>query len=246
VTDGDPVPALREQYGRQVFRWILRVVRNYEDAEDVAQEVWVKVADGLPHLRNKEKIAPWLFQIARNSALDLLEKQKSRPQAAYGALPEDYGAELASPEQSQPEQELLRLDQRRQVWEALGYLSERDRTALSLREYHALSYREIGEALAISRGAAEVLVFRARQRFRQHYQRVENAAPSCGAVRIRIGAISGQHVSDDPQLREHFRQCSSCSELLQRISLGRRVFEPVPATSHQPAVSVNASAWRSA
>lgn len=72
-----------------------------------------------------------------------------------------------------PEEMTLSRDNQRKVWETLGALSERDRTALFMREYQGENYAAIAERLGISRNGAEVCVFRARERFRRLFLEVD-------------------------------------------------------------------------
>src|SRR5947208_2944378 len=76
--DNSAFASLVELHERRVYNLILGIVRTPEDAEDVAQEVWLKVAKAFPQLRDPQRFLPWLFRIARNTALDHVQARKTR------------------------------------------------------------------------------------------------------------------------------------------------------------------------
>src|SRR5439155_989792 len=86
------------------------------------------------------------FRIARNTALDHVQARKTRTFSVLSGG-DDQGFDVPDSEAAEPESHLLSRDERRKVWEALGALSERDRTALFLRELEGLSYSQIAALL---------------------------------------------------------------------------------------------------
>ncbi len=172
--DGDTFADLVQQYDRTVHNVIRAMVHNPQDVEDVSQEVWIKVANNLANLRDQSRFLPWLYRISRNCALNFLSTQKNRQQVA-NTDDEDQVEALASPVAEGPEAQAISVAERREVWAALAALSDADRTVLLLREFHELPYADIASQLHISRGNAEVRVFRARSRFRQQFTRREGA-----------------------------------------------------------------------
>ena len=172
--DGDTFAELVQRYDHTVHNVIRSMVHNPQDVEDVSQEVWIKVANNLANLRDQSRFLPWLYRISRNCALSFLSTQKNRQQVA-NTDEDDLVAELASPLADGPEAQAISVAERREVWAALAALSDADRTVLLLREFHELPYADIARELNISRGNAEVRVFRARSRFRQQFVRREGA-----------------------------------------------------------------------
>src|SRR5689334_11244922 len=73
---------LVQRHMNRVYSVVYRVVCNKEEAEDITQEVFVKVYNGLKKFDQKAAFSSWLYRIATNSALDALDKTKRRPQAA--------------------------------------------------------------------------------------------------------------------------------------------------------------------
>jgi RNA polymerase sigma-70 factor (ECF subfamily) len=157
---------LVEQYERIVFQVALRIVHNREDAEDICQEVWLKVARSLPNLRDRSRILPWLCRISHNCALSFVSAHRARLQALAYAPEDDVVAAVPGPTADEPEQQAMASAIIANLRAALMTLAERDRKVLILREFKGLPYAEIGEVLKISTGNAEVSVHRARARLR--------------------------------------------------------------------------------
>lgn len=162
------------RYDRTVHNIVRSLVHNPQDVEDVSQEVWIKVANNLANLRDQERLLPWLYRISRNCALSFLTTQKNRQQVA-NTDEDDIVDTLASPLTDGPEAQAISVVERREVWAALAELSPADRTVLLLREFRELPYADIARELNISRGNAEVRVFRARTRFRQLFVKREES-----------------------------------------------------------------------
>ena len=134
--------------------------------------------------------------------------------------------DVADPAEDGPERQIISLDERRKVWEALGALSDRDRTALVLRESQGLSNAEVAESLSLRWNAAEVLLFRARQRFRQQYIRSDERPLTCGVSPLHLSAfiddeLKGQACWD---LEAHLQCCSGCRDWLATMESGRKLF----------------------
>ena len=157
---------LVERYERVVYHVALRVVRNREDAEDVAQEVWLRVARSQTGLRDQSRLLPWLCRISHNCAVSLAISRRDRLQVPTSDTDEDPFSVISAPASEGPEQQVISIADQREVRTALMTLPERDRRMLILREFKGLPYAEIGKVLNISTGNAEVSVFRARARLR--------------------------------------------------------------------------------
>ena len=133
---------LVRQYRGRVLRTAFGIVGSTEEAEDVAQEVFVKVWNSLPQYRAQGTLASWLYRITVNAALDALRhKQDEVP------LDDWQGDSGESPEEA-----ALRNDRGERVRRALDSLPPGARSALILREYEQLSYKEIAEVLQIPIG----------------------------------------------------------------------------------------------
>jgi RNA polymerase sigma-70 factor (ECF subfamily) len=156
---------LVRKYRPRVVKLALRYTHNICDAEDAAQEAFVKAYRGLPHFRRECTFYTWLHRIAINSAKNVLMARDRDPMSGAVGLPDDSSStgyathqqELDTPE------ELTRVDDIRGMVNAtLEALPETYRTAIILREIDGLSYREIAATMAIPLGTVRSRVFRAR------------------------------------------------------------------------------------
>lgn len=165
---------LMERYGARLHTVVLSILSHPDDAQDVLQEFWVKVATRISQLRDPARLTPWLFAVARNTALDFMRSRQTDVQTTV--YPENADALDPASESSQPEMRLMHHEQRREVWGILGTLCERDRLVLLLRDFEGRSYGEIAEALQVSPSTAHVVLCRARQRFRDRFSRSQLSA----------------------------------------------------------------------
>jgi RNA polymerase sigma-70 factor (ECF subfamily) len=166
---------LVRKYRPRVVTLAMRYTHNICDAEDAAQETFVKAYRGLRYFRRECTFYTWLHRIAINSAKNVLLARDRDPVHSATYLPDDSGSaryatqhqELDTPE------ELTRIDDiRDRVNAALEALPEAHRTAILLREIDGLSYREIAATMAIPLGTVRSSVFRARDAIDHELQQV--------------------------------------------------------------------------
>ena len=168
VLDGD-VNAFEDlvaAYEKNVYNLALRMTGNAQDAEDMAQEAFIKAYNSLPSFRGDSKFSVWLYRIVSNVCLDFLRKQNRRPASSLSQEDEDgEETQMDIPDESQsPEQLLERSLTQEAVQRGLQSLSEEQRQILLLREIQGLSYEEIGLALSLEPGTVKSRIFRARKR----------------------------------------------------------------------------------
>ncbi|MEX2446774.1 MAG: sigma-70 family RNA polymerase sigma factor, partial [Dehalococcoidia bacterium] len=221
---GDPraFAELVQAHDGEVRRVALGIVRNDEDAGDVAQDAWVRVAANLPSLRDAQRFQPWLRRIARNASLDFVQRRaRMRTDVDDDAL-----EGIADDDIDTPESRLLSRDEQRKVWEALGRLSESDRSILHEREHEGLPYEEIGRRLGIARNTAEVRVFRAKERFRTQYRAAEAAGRGCGVSALELSALVSGDLGEESRdrVQGHLFSCDDCREQIQAMRAGRRLY----------------------
>ncbi len=138
-------------------------------APDIAQESFMQLyRQGLDTFAAGEARF-WLFRVARNFALNELNKTQTRTRL-FGRVVEALHTQHAP----NPEQELEMSERRELILEMLKSLPEHQRTALILREQEEMSYREIARVLGISEGKVKVDVFRARDRLREKWGRAQS------------------------------------------------------------------------
>ena len=146
-----------------VYRLALRQLGNREDAEDAAQEVFLKAFTGLGSFRGESKISVWLYRITCNVCTDVLRKR--RDSVSLSVETEEGELELELPdERFDPVALTERSDLRAQVGEALKKLPADGREILLLREIGGQSYEEIAETLSLDIGTVKSRIFRARKK----------------------------------------------------------------------------------
>src|SRR6202047_4673313 len=137
------------RYQHKVLKLIMRYIRDTMEAEDVAQEAFIKAYRALPGFRGDSAFYTWLYRIAINTAKNALVSSKRRPV--------DYDLDLQDPEQYElhgrlaeaetPEALLLTDEIRDTVNRAIENLPEDLRTAIVLRELEGLSYEDIAQTM---------------------------------------------------------------------------------------------------
>jgi RNA polymerase sigma-70 factor, ECF subfamily len=153
------------KYQHKVVKLVARLLRDPTEAEDVAQEAFVKAYRALGSFRGDSAFYTWLYRIAVNTARNAIASRQRRPI--------DYEAELSESEQSNlasrlrhtdtPEATALSEEIRLTVNQAIEQLPEDLRTAIVLREVEGLSYEEIAAAMDCPVGTVRSRIFRARE-----------------------------------------------------------------------------------
>ncbi|HEU4485884.1 MAG TPA: RNA polymerase sigma factor RpoE [Povalibacter sp.] len=156
---------LVRKYQHRVLKLVGRFVNDSAEAEDVAQEAFLKAYRALPAFRGDSAFYTWLYRIAINTAKNALVANRRRPV--------DFDLDLQDPDQHDrqsmlkdadtPEGVLLTDEIRGVVERALEQLPEDLRTAIVLRELEGLSYEEIAEAMDCPVGTVRSRIFRARE-----------------------------------------------------------------------------------
>jgi RNA polymerase sigma-70 factor (ECF subfamily) len=165
----DAFDELMRRYKHPVVNFVYRMLGNAEDADDVAQEVFVRahrhLGDYLTHARRvgpSAKFSTWIFALARNAAIDRLRWRQRHPAESMDALP-DFPAQsvLGVAEQVSAK------EVGEHIATAVADLPEDQRTALVLSEYHGLSYAEISEIMSCSAKSVEARLYRAKYALRR-------------------------------------------------------------------------------
>ena len=154
------------KYQHKVVKLVMRYTRNPADAEDVAQEAFIKAYRALPNFRGDSAFYTWLYRIAINTAKNALASRGRNPQPlplepAEGEDGPDLLNRLKDPDT--PEGLALTEEIRQTVNAAIETLPEDLRTAIVLRELDGLSYEEIAAAMDCPIGTVRSRIFRARE-----------------------------------------------------------------------------------
>lgn len=160
--------ALVEKHKLRAYRLAYQVLRDQEEALDVAQEAFIKAYQSLPRFRGQSAFYTWLFRIIMNLAMDRHRQRASR-QRAFGAeeVPPEEWERLAPAGGPGPEDEAWSAERRRRIEAALDALPPHHRSIIILSDIEGLSYREIAAVLEIPRGTVMSRLHNARKRLRQ-------------------------------------------------------------------------------
>lgn len=156
--------AAYEESRDAVYGYLVYMTRDVSLAEDLSQEVFLRMFLHLDKFREEASVRTWALRIARNVFLSYAKRR--RP-----VLLEEQRPESSEPPGSnQPEEELLKKEQAEKVRQCLMCLNEQERTVLLLRDYEELSYEEVARIMDLSVGVVKSRIYRARQKFRRIYE----------------------------------------------------------------------------
>ena len=158
---------LVERYQNSLFNFVFKMLRDYSAAEELVQEVFLKVYQALPRFEVIPNARPssWIFKIAYNLSINEIKRRRRLSEFKKKAL--EHGDEKTGQESL----ESIRIKElENEVIFALKKLPERQRAALLLRVNEDLSYREISQVLNVSVSSVEALIFRARKYLKEYLQ----------------------------------------------------------------------------
>ena len=150
---------LMNRYQRQVYNAAFWVLRRAEDASDVTQEVFLKVAQRPDEYDPRYRFFSWVYRMAINESLNLLRRSRREQ-----ALDDDF--DLPASDSSDPELQAADSQLSGRIRSALMRMSTNDRMVLSLRHLSECSYQEIGQILELDEKTVKSRLFEARQRLR--------------------------------------------------------------------------------
>ncbi|MFZ5638417.1 MAG: RNA polymerase sigma factor RpoE [Pseudomonadota bacterium] len=155
---------LVRKYQHRVVALIGRYVHDWSEAQDVAQETFLRAYRALGNFRGDAQFSTWLHRIAVNTAKNHLVAHKRRPPGEDIDIDdaENFESALRLRDNDTPERELMRQEMEQTVMRAVEALPEELRTAITLREVEGLSYEEIAQQMQCPIGTVRSRIFRAR------------------------------------------------------------------------------------
>jgi len=155
---------LVRKYQQKVINLVSRFVQDPSEAQDVAQETFIKAYRALNNFRGDSQFYTWIYRIAANTAKNHLAS-RSRKTPAWSVDVEDaehFAGESGLKEYDNPENLLLTDEIERTVYKAIENLPEDLKTAITLRELEGLSYEDIAQVMGCPIGTVRSRIFRAR------------------------------------------------------------------------------------
>ncbi len=217
--DQDAFNALIRQYWKTVTVICYQRTRNFADAEDIAQEAFVKAYSALASLRDHTRFGAWLYNISTKCCIDWIRRRGRDLASVSIDQMGEQRQEIAAPFDAD---ELERRDLHQKVMAVVGNLPERYALVLTLRYVRRMSYREIAEHLDEPAGTVSNRIHRASEMLRRALKK-EGAEPRAG---------SGRHAKakDDPDLEPKRRTKSARSSASDPDEAEPN---PTPATSEE-------------
>jgi RNA polymerase sigma factor (sigma-70 family) len=139
--------AIIKKYQEKLYWHIRRMVVTHEDADDVLQNMFIKVWKGLENFREDSQLYTWLYRIATNESLTFLEQQKRRTSVSLGDVENGLSNKLKADENF----DANKLEWKLQV--AIQQLPEKQRAVFNLRYYDEMPYEKMSQVLETSEGA---------------------------------------------------------------------------------------------
>jgi RNA polymerase sigma-70 factor (ECF subfamily) len=179
---------LVELYHKRLVTVMHHLVSNAEEAEDLAQEVFLRVYRGRKKYHPRAKFSTWLFTIANNLALNALRTRQRRPVVPLnvrdsGPLGPRPTEQLAQDNSNQPMYRMQQQELAGIVQQALAGLNERQRVAVVLNKFEDMNYAEIAEVMGLTTKGVKSLLSRARDNLREvlkDYIYMDGTAPPNG------------------------------------------------------------------
>jgi len=168
---------LVQAYQKPVFNLTYRMLGNAQEAEDAAQETFLRAYSSLRQYQPEHKFSTWLFAIANHHCIDRLRKRR----VALVSIDDNPVLENMSGEAPQPEGQALLREQSAEMQRLLQMLEPEYRLPLVLRYWEDYSYEDIAETMKITVAAVKSRLFRARQQIAKLYGEGEAATTPPGA-----------------------------------------------------------------
>ena len=168
--DAESFELLLRRHRAPLVSYLVRMVQDRALAEDLAQDVFLRVYQARERYQPEARFTTWLYRIATNLALNAIRDRRGEAVAAEFVDGEESASTspLDRVPDSRPtaEQQLADSDRQRLIRQAIGALPEKQRVAVILHKYHEVDYRQIAQVLKVSESAVRSLLFRAYESLR--------------------------------------------------------------------------------
>lgn len=215
--------ALYERYFNRVYDFLARMLRDPAAAEDVTQETFIQAMTNLPRLKKPEGFKSWLFTIARNGALNRLERGKRV--VAMPTMVTDEGEEMTldlvdDNRQSDPSLPVLDQELASLVWEAARGLDEKSYSILDLHVRQGLDSGEIAEALGVTKGNAYTMLSRVKDRFEEALAVLlvsRRGQQDCSVLQVMLLDTPQFTAEVRDRVGKHIKTCEACSATRRKV-----------------------------
>lgn len=167
--DTESFTVLLQRYRCPLMNFFVRMVSDRSLAEDLTQEVFLRVYQARERYQPDARFTTWLYRIATNLALNTLRDRKGEKVAEPGERLEGEDGDVLErfpDDRPTAEQQMVETDRQRLIREAIEALPEKQRAAVILHKYQEVEYRQIASVLKVSESAVKSLLFRAYETLR--------------------------------------------------------------------------------
>lgn len=186
--DSGSFDMLYREYSERLYRYILRIVKNHHDAEDILEETFLKVIENIGELRHALAFELWLYRTAKNTALHFLEKKDNsacvKPSCELDELPDVIDGSI-----SLPENYAVRKDIADEVNAAICSLSDEQRQTVYLKYYENKTIAEIAKIMQVSENTVKTRLSLAKKHLSKRLERLSDS--DSVFVLVPIGSLIG-------------------------------------------------------
>ena len=166
---------LVERHQRAVIGTVAKMLGNASDAEDIAQQVFVRIWKSAVRYEAQAKFTTWLFTITRNLVFNEVRRRQRKPTVSVDEREETTHRTVEDLKAVSPDDEMLQTELEEAIDRAIQGLPDKQRMAVVLRRYEEMPYEEIAAVLEMSIPAVKSLLFRARAHLKEALQRYLDA-----------------------------------------------------------------------
>ncbi len=177
---------LVDAYQRPVMSLTYRMLGTVEEAEDAAQETFLRAWSRLHQYNPEHKFSTWIFSIANHHCIDRLRKRR----VTVVSLDDTPVAFSVQGDEDRPEESLIGEENAQEMQALVELLAPEYRTPLVLRYWQECSYQEIAEVMGLSLPAVKSRLFRARQKLAEEYERTQ------AAIRGKLNTVAPIYVRE--------------------------------------------------
>ena len=203
--------AIYDRYHQELYRYCFAILGDADDAQDALQGTMASALRALPGESRPIELRPWLYRVAHNESISIVRRRQPPAEAQEPDLPREPAVDAVF--ESRERLRTLVAD--------LATLSERQRSALVMRELSGLSHEQIAVALGTSSGAARQVVYEARQAL---LELEEGRGMECERVRMALSDGDGRRLRGRG-VRAHLRGCQGCRDFQAGIEQRAADFE---------------------
>ncbi|HWC30562.1 MAG TPA: RNA polymerase sigma factor, partial [Dehalococcoidia bacterium] len=229
--DSSAFAELYERYFDNVYDFVVRLVRNHDEAADLAQDTFLRAMNNLSSLAKGGSFKSWLFTIARNTALNRIERtSRLQPLEQQTADGEELELQVIDPDRfGNPEEAAEASAYASLVWEAASSLDERTYSVLDLSVRQNLNSEELAEVLGVTRNNAYVMVNRMKSALESAIGALvllRNGRRECSELNAVLANLQIAEMTPEARriIDRHASRCDTCSERRRKLASPFAIF----------------------